>query len=99
MVPRFITVGFHFNNDRAFMKAVINGTVRPYAFHMNWNNAKETKVKFNQQLGDWHVLPDCVGLGLNCCAAEPKVVCHFRDKPSKTRCDSSPFIEDNSSFW
>lgn len=80
------------------MKKLIGGAIKPYAFHMNWNNSKETKKKFNQQLGDWHLLPDCQS-DFSCCAVEPEVVCHFRDKPSRVRCDSSPFIEDETSFW
>jgi hypothetical protein len=35
-----------------------------------------------------------------CCAAEPIVVCHFRDKPSPIPCkDSPPIVKNMKSFW
>ena len=97
------------------MKDMIRGQIeKPYAFHMNWNNDKDTKRKFNQQLGDWYVdddgscgaansgdqLVQSVALSAHqCCVVEPVIVCHFRDKPSKIPCENSPLIEDDTSFW
>jgi hypothetical protein len=93
------------------MKDLIHGKLHPYVFHMNWNSDKETKRKFNEQLGDWFVKDECTGKPVDeltrssqsdrgaCCVAKPVVVCHFRDKPSKIRCDESPLIEDKTSFW
>jgi len=35
-----------------------------------------------------------------CCLAEPQIVCHYRDKPSKIPCTDSPPIDKNKrSFW
>jgi hypothetical protein len=82
------------------MKDVIHGIEKPYMMHMNWNNDKETKRKFNQQLGDWYVRNNCTS-NRECCVAndKPEIVCHFRDKPSKIPCPDSPLIEDPTSFW
>ena len=106
---REFPVGYHFHKDRAYMKDMILGNIeKPYVFHMNWNDHKETKRKFNQQLGDWFVDDSCIASTLvesvassnsNCCVREPIIVCHFRDKPSKIPCESSPLIEDVTSFW
>lgn len=103
-------VGYHFHRDRPFMKDMIQGKIHPYVFHMNWNSDKETKRKFNEQLGDWFVKDSCTDQTVDeltrlsssgdcCVTTEPVVVCHFRDKPSKIRCDDSPLIEDKTSFW
>lgn len=93
------------------MKDIISGKIQPYLFHMNWNSDKDTKQKFDEQLGDWCVKDSCAGKTVHelsravlsdhgaCCVLKPKVVCHYRDKPSKTQCDMSPFIEDKMSFW
>lgn len=80
------------------MKKLIDGSVQPYAFHMNWNNDKTTKREFNQQLGDWYVA-DTTSLVLESCRTESQIKCHYRDKPSKIRCDDSPLIEGTRSFW
>ena len=35
-----------------------------------------------------------------CCLAEPNVVCHYRDKPSKIPCtDKDPIDKGKPSFW
>ena len=35
-----------------------------------------------------------------CCMAEPEIVCHYRDKPSKVPCkDSPPIDKGRPSFW
>lgn len=113
MRNREFPVGYHFHSDRAFMEDVILGRIEtPFVFHMNWNNDKETKRKFNQQLGDWFVDGACTTSGAettlvqfvassksSCCVREPVVVCHFRDKPSKIPCEVSPLIEEDTSFW
>lgn len=33
------------------MHAMLSGQVHPYLFHMNYNENKETKRKFNEQIG------------------------------------------------
>jgi hypothetical protein len=38
-------------------------------------------------------------LTIDRCLTEPHIVCHYRDKPSKIRCDDSPLIEGSESFW
>lgn len=110
-VETYIAVGYQFNRDRAYMKDLIEGKIKPYAFHMNWNSDKATKIKFNQQLGDWFVKESCLGTRDSideltqavsddyCCTDNPVVVCHYRDKPSKIPCPESPMIESKTSFW
>jgi hypothetical protein len=68
-------------------------------------------------MGEWYVQDQCVGktkdeiydafgsrpddLRTLCCAAEPLVSCHYRDKPSKIPCRDSPAIDHGrrKSFW
>mmetsp|Transcript_60164 Transcript_60164/g.71571 ORF Transcript_60164/g.71571 Transcript_60164/m.71571 type:complete len:107 (+) Transcript_60164:2-322(+) len=39
-------------------------------------------------------------LGTDCCLAEAKVTCHYRDKPSVIPCNHSPNIDRNGKpFW
>ena len=36
----------------------------------------------------------------HCCSAEPRITCHYRDKPSKLPCPDAPFIDrKGKSFW
>lgn len=86
------------------MKRLIQGEIHPYAFHMNWNADVKTKREFDQQLGDWYVSDNdddgnLLPLSLDRCRTKPHIVCHYRDKPSKVRCDDSPLIEGSKSFW
>jgi hypothetical protein len=102
--------GFHFHRRPQFMKDMIEGKVKPYIFHMSWTGNTDSKRKFLEQLGEWHVKDECVGstadkiqsddLTKACCLAEPIVKCHYRDKPSKIPCkDSSPLDKGGKSFW
>lgn len=108
--------GFHFHRRLDFMKEVVTGKTIPYLFHMSWTKNKENKRKFFQQMGNWFVNDVCtdktvseiVGSGSedrsavseHCCAADPIVVCHFRDKPSTIPCkDSPPIVKNMRSFW
>lgn len=105
--------GFHYHKRKNFMKEVISGRRSPYIFHMSWTTNKENKQRYFQQLGDWYVNEDCVSKPLGdivirkkkdlsgqCCSAEPIVVCHYRDKPSKIPCKDFPSIDHNApSFW
>jgi hypothetical protein len=81
-------------------------------FHCKSNSplfivAKDNKVKYLQQMGEWYVQPVCVGTGPGqdvsaeaCCSADALVTCHYRDKPSKIPCKSSPNIDKGKpSFW
>lgn len=85
---------------------MLNGTIHPYLFHMNYNENKETKQKFNEQIGTWYVRESCVPNSLSssaslasCCISHPQSRCHFRDKPSQLPCRSSPVLEGGISFW
>jgi hypothetical protein len=43
---------------------------------------------------------DASAISEHCCAAEPIVVCHFRDKPSVIPCtESPPIVKNMASFW
>ena len=94
--------GVEFHNKKKFMKEVIQGTRKPYIFHMSWTRNKENKRKFFEQLGEWYAKDEndgnCQGMG--CCLTEPNIQCHYRDKPSKVPCLDSPSIDGkNVSFW
>lgn len=98
-------VGYQFHKDREYMQNMMQGKLTPKAFHMNWNNDKDTKRKFFQQMGAWHVQdqwsrtdPESGNVEKVCVTPQP--VCYFRDKPSKlTTCTTFPSLEDNISFW
>ena len=92
------------------------GKVDPYIFHMSWTKNKDNKLKFFQQMGEWYVNEQCVhkkvgevagvdssasdGFAQACCAAEPIIKCHYRDKASKFPCKDSPNIDEGKrSFW
>ena len=91
---------------------------------------EDNKVKFLQQMGQWHVRDVCIAqtrskiaqesggesgdgsvnengdttsstmLFEPCCLAQPNIVCHYRDKPSKIPCkESDPIDKGRPSFW
>lgn len=105
--------GYQFHHrSGVYMRALLAGEVHPYIFHMSWTENKNNKLLFFRQLGEWYVQDVCVAKGqaeitLNednlvatCCAAEPLVSCHYRDKPSKIPCRESPPIDKGRrSFW
>ena len=108
--------GHAFHRRKDYMKDMINGIETPYIFHMSWTHNKDNKIKFFQQLGEWRVQDQCVqkkvadisgsaitgdeDLTPTCCASEPIVKCHYRDKPSKIPCKDSPPIDSGKpSFW
>ena len=76
---------------------------------MCWTLNKDDKVKYMRQMGMWYVRDECIGenavanhgdAAARCCAAEPLVTCHYRDKPSITSCVSSPPKDKGrASFW
>ncbi len=94
--------GVEFHNKAKFMKEMIEGSRKPYVFHMSWTNNKENKQKFFEQLGEWYVSDDA-SAGNGHCLAQPNIKCHYRDKPSKIPCLESPRIDGdqkkNVSFW
>lgn len=106
--------GFHFHHKKSFMQQMMNAgwqkeeksvSKMPYLFHMNYNENKETKKKFNQQIGSWYLADTCQsGIGQSislarCCVTNPEPKCFFKDKPSKLPCRNSPFLEEKESFW
>ncbi|KAK1739799.1 nucleotide-diphospho-sugar transferase [Skeletonema marinoi] len=76
---------------------------------------KRNKLNFFQQIGQWYVQETCIGkhyndivggdstvsLSTHCCLAEPVVICHYRDKPSKIPCNDSPYLDKKRGkpFW
>jgi hypothetical protein len=42
------------------MKDMMQGKVTPFIMHMNYNDNKETKRKFNEQIGNWFVQESCI---------------------------------------
>eukprot|EP00544_Gedaniella_sp_CCMP2646_P008195 CAMPEP_0202493314 /NCGR_PEP_ID=MMETSP1361-20130828/9691_1 /ASSEMBLY_ACC=CAM_ASM_000849 /TAXON_ID=210615 /ORGANISM="Staurosira complex sp., Strain CCMP2646" /LENGTH=548 /DNA_ID=CAMNT_0049123609 /DNA_START=153 /DNA_END=1799 /DNA_ORIENTATION=+ len=108
--------GYHFQTRKEYMKDIIQGNSHPIIFHMSWTSNKEEKRAKLEQMGDWYVKDMCVGstaakirnirkskkidIGGTCCKANPKVKCHYKDKPSRIPCKESPALEKNHpSFW
>lgn len=100
--------GFHYHSRKQFMQQFASNSLtaeKPYIFHMSWTHNKDNKQKFLQQMGDWYVKDECVGVEAvppmpDCCIQEPEVQCHYRDKPSKKPCkDSPPIDKGKRSFW
>jgi len=103
--------GFAFHQRKDFMKSLMAGkSSSTFMFHMSWTKNKENKIKFFQQMGEFYLQDRCKSRTLsriqgggsvtNCCAAEPFVKCHYKDKPSKIPCQNSPPIDKNGrSFW
>lgn len=107
--------GFHFHRRKDYMKRLMKAKEEPTIFHMSWTKSKDNKKRFFQQMGMWYVQPNCEGLkrenktldttgsgdlGTQCCATEPIMACHFRDKPSKIPCHDLPPIDNGRpSFW
>ena len=97
--------GHSFNRRYSFMRDFFAGAVHPIIFHMSWTSNKDNKIKYFQQMGEWFVEQVCVDKkeGISpkaCCAAEPLITCHYRDKPSKIPCKDSPPIDQGMrSFW
>jgi hypothetical protein len=104
-------LGYHFHRDWKYMKDMMIGRVKPYLFHMNWNQNSQTKREFLQQMGAWFVQDVCAteddvaarkdALSFSdCCSVDPIIRCYYSDKPSKLPdCKSYPAIETNVSFW
>ena len=98
-----------------FMRKLFAGEVNPFLFHMSWTLNKDNKLLYFRQMGEWYVQDPCVHKPVNeiqgqvesseafistCCAAEPLISCHYRDKPSKIPCkDSPPIDKGGKSFW
>lgn len=108
--------GWHYNSPRKrpLMKSIAKGEITPYIFHMSWTANKDNKLRYFQQMGEWYTSDSCLqkkkseiigekpgnDLISACCLAEPNVVCHYRDKPSKIPCkDSPPIDKGRGSFW
>jgi len=102
--------GYHYNMKRdSFMRKFVKGETASYIFHMCWTLNKDDKVKYMRQMGMWYVHDKCIGreavaiggdVVAECCAAEPLITCHYRDKPSVRSCASSPPKDKHGqSFW
>ena len=101
---------FHSRKQKDFLKDLMSGNAikrDTHVFHMSWTNSKVNKVKFYQQMGEWYLQDTCANreasnievAASGCCAAEPIVTCHFRDKASKVPCKDSPPIDKGQGSW
>jgi len=105
--------GKQYHHDKAYMlEWMEKKSALPMIFHMCWTANKDDKILYLQQLGEWY-LPDdtCsneqltdkrtdVAYLTGCCAAEPIISCHFKDKPSIVKCDDSPDRDKGGKkFW
>mmetsp|Transcript_12115 Transcript_12115/g.33564 ORF Transcript_12115/g.33564 Transcript_12115/m.33564 type:complete len:177 (+) Transcript_12115:1515-2045(+) len=106
--------GHAYHRRKSLMQDLFAGKSQAQIFHMSWTNSKTNKVKFFQQMGEYFLQDQCReksvadiwgqetpgDLAAKCCSEEPKIVCHFRDKPSKIPCKESPPIDKGGkSFW
>ena len=99
--------GYHYHRSSSLMKAIVKEEHKPILFHMSWTQNKDNKLLFFKQMGLWYLKEQCEvysniekGSMGDCCAAEPLISCHYRDKPSKIPCKESPPIDSNGrSFW
>jgi hypothetical protein len=100
--------GYTFHRKKDFMMDLFAGDVKPYIFHMSWTLNKDNKMYYFRQMGEWYLNEECVSKPLSkieggtmdgCCAAEPVISCHYRDKPSKIPCKDSPAIDGNRPSW
>jgi Nucleotide-diphospho-sugar transferase len=103
-------VGWHFQRNKEFMRDMIqHGKSKQWSFHMNWNEHKDIKRQYLEQMGDWHLNPACTNatsweslrlassgapsLTAACCSNDPLIRCNWRDKPSVIPCRDSPFYD------
>lgn len=107
--------GYQWNQKSGkYMKALFAGEIKPIIFHMSWTLNKDNKLLYFRQMGEWYVQDKCIqhkkqdilgdggqgDLASECCAVEPLISCHYRDKPSKFPCPDAPNIDKGrASFW
>jgi hypothetical protein len=53
--------GVVFHNEMNMMKGILDGSIRPYLFHMSWTMSKVDKVLYLEQMGEWYVKDQCIG--------------------------------------
>jgi hypothetical protein len=99
------------------MKAIFAGRIHPFMFHMSWTTSKTDKLLYFKQMGEWYVEERCIGtknttltldssqvsLVERCCAANPLISCHYRDKPNLIACNETTYSSNAGlrgvSFW
>lgn len=93
--------GVEYHRHKDYMKSLFAGEIDPYIFHMSWTTNKDNKKLYLEQMGEWYVQEDTSTCSpLDCCLPKPNITCHYRDKPSKIPCKSSPNIDKKGrSFW
>lgn len=93
--------GVEYHRHKDYMKSLFAGEIDPYIFHMSWTTNKDNKKLYFEQMGEWYVQEDTSTCPpLDCCLPKPNITCHYRDKPSKIPCRSSPNIDKKGrSFW
>eukprot|EP00804_Cyclotella_cryptica_P030925 CCRYP_019606-RA/>CCRYP_019606-RA protein AED:0.14 eAED:0.14 QI:206/1/1/1/0.75/0.6/5/181/615 len=103
--------GVQYHRKNEAMKKIMRRDSNAIIFHMSWTTNKDNKLKFFQQMGEWHVQDKCIGKRFDeitnepvgtkgaliqpCCSAEPIIKCHYKDKPSIIPCKDSPSIDRN----
>lgn len=51
--------GVKYHEDKKFMQGMLDGTVRPYNFHMCWTSNKVDKLKYFKESKMWYIFPGC----------------------------------------
>ena len=57
--PLLFPQGQIFHRKKAIMQSFVDGTERPYVFHMCWTANEENKLKYLKNLGLWFLKPTC----------------------------------------
>ena len=104
--------GKQYHGDKPYMEKWMKGEIEdPIMYHMCWTENKDDKLLYLQQMGEWFLDSKCAGsairdgevAALECCAAEPQVTCHFKDKPSVQSCSGDETTKDRDKggrkFW
>uniref|UniRef100_A0A7S4AKP5 Nucleotide-diphospho-sugar transferase domain-containing protein n=1 Tax=Pseudo-nitzschia australis TaxID=44445 RepID=A0A7S4AKP5_9STRA len=93
--------GYEYHQGKDYMRQFIAGKIKPFIFHMSWTENKDNKKLYYEQMAEWYTKDESSGCkGLDCCAAEPIITCHYKDKPSFVPCkDSPPIDKRGKSFW
>lgn len=105
--------GYHYHQrSKEYMTELFAGNLQPFIFHMSWTSNKVNKILFFRQMGEWYVPEKCIqrkvddvvktsvdSLVTGCCANDPIVSCHYRDKPSIQPCYRSPPLDKEQPSW
>ncbi|KAL3779512.1 hypothetical protein HJC23_011148 [Cyclotella cryptica] len=91
--------GVQYHRKNEAMKKIMRRDSNAIIFHMSWTTNKDNKLKFFQQMGEWHVQDKCIGKRFDEITNEPvgtKVIDEKQDKDSYRSSEDSDFDEEES---